>query len=100
MSKKNGIKSVILNIDLHWLRQNSTDTKTMEKIINLTKEFIKISNILNIEWQVWAHIEDLIKRYNTLNPDNQVDIRFIFDKTQYKSKNFIEKILNKFNFLL
>ena len=72
----------------------------MEKIINLTKDFIRISNILEIDWQVWAHIEDLIKRYNTLNPNNQIDIRFIFDKTPYKPKNFIEKILNKFNFFL
>ena len=99
-SKQNKIKGVILNIDLHWLRQNATDTKTMEKVIDLTRYFINISNILELDWQVWAHIEDLIKRYNSLNPNNKIDINFIFNKTKYVPKNFIEKILNKVNIFL
>ena len=99
-SKRTGIKGVILNIDLHWLRQNSEDIKTIRKIIQLTKYFIQVSNSVGIDWQVWAHIEDLIKRYNILNPNSQIDIDFIFDKTKNKKMNFFVKILNKLNFFL
>jgi len=91
-SKKTGVSGVILNIDLHWLRQNFEDTKTMLHIINLTKFFIRFSSKHGIDWQVWAHIEDLIKRYNALNKDNPVDIDFIFNK--YENNNsFINNLL-------
>ena len=99
-SYKSKVSGVILNIDLHWLRQNFDDTKTMLKIVELTKYFIKISNLFDIDWQVWAHIEDLIKRYNILNPNSQIDISFIFEK-QKKEKCFkdkIQKILLNFFF--
>ena len=77
-AKFSGVSGVILNIDLHWLRNNSEDSKKMLHIIELTRYFIRVSKFLRINYNVWAHIEDLIRRYNILNPDNQVDINFIF----------------------
>lgn len=90
-AKNTGLDGVILNIDLHWLRKNSNDVKTMKHIISLTKHFIKISSYFNIEYQVWAHIEDLIKRYNILEPENKIDIDFIFEKNQNLEKITILK---------
>lgn len=79
-SKKAKVSGIILNIDLNWLRHNNDDSKTMLRIIELTRYFIKISNLSGMEWQVWAHIEDLIKRYNMLNKGSEIDIDFIFKK--------------------
>ena len=94
-SKKANVSGVILNIDLHWLRQNYDDKKTMLDVINLTKYFIKIANIFDIDWQIWAHIEDLIKRYNMIEKSSQIDINFIFEKKKAK-----KTILDKFFFLI
>lgn len=90
-SKKANVSGVILNIDLHWLRQNFDDIQTMLNVITLTEYFIKISNLLGVDWQVWAHIEDLIKRYNILNPNSQIDINFIFEKEKIE-KNLKNKL--------
>ena len=90
-SKKSNVSGVILNIDLHWLRQHYDDKNTMTEIINLTKYFIRIANILDIDWQIWAHIEDLIKRYNLVQESSKIDINFIFDKT--KKRKTINDIL-------
>ncbi len=94
-SKKTKVSGVILNIDLHWLRKNSDDVKTMRHIIELTHYFTEISSILQIDWQVWAHIEDLIKRYNTLCPENPEDLSFIFEKREIK-----KNLLYELNYLL
>lgn len=94
-SKKANVSGIILNIDLNWLRQNNNDTKTMSEIIELAKYFIKISNLVGIDWQIWAHIEDLIKRYNMLNEGKEIDISFIFDKTK-KELTFTEKLQKLF----
>lgn len=87
-SKKANVSGVILNIDLHWLRKNFDDKKTMLEIINLAKYFIKIANLLDIDWQIWAHIEDLIKRYNIIEKSSLIDINFIFDKKKEKQTIF------------
>lgn len=87
-SKKMNVSKVILNIDLHWLRKNAEDAKTMKKIINLTRFFIYFSKKKKIEWQVWAHIEDLIKRYNVLCPAESLDISMIFDTNNKSIKRF------------
>ncbi len=79
-SKKSNVSGVILNIDLHWLRKNFDDEKTMLHIINLSDYFIKTAVNAGINWQIWAHIEDLIKRYNILCPEKKVNIDFIFQK--------------------
>lgn len=91
-SKQTGVSGVILNIDLHWLRKNFDDKKTMKHVIDLTEYFIAASNSMNTDWQVWAHIEDLIRRYNIISPDEPVDLSFIFDKTKKETK--LQKILN------
>ena len=77
-AKLSGVSGIILNIDLHWLRNNSENSLKMLHVIELTRYFIKVSKFLRINYNVWAHIEDLIKRYNILNPNNQIDINFIF----------------------
>ncbi len=100
-SKKANVSGVILNIDLHWLRQNFYDKKTMLEIIELTKYFIKISNLFDIDWQIWAHIEDLIKRYNIIESCSPIDINFIFDKNKQKKSIYdylFKFIVSKFYF--
>ena len=96
-SRKANVSGVILNIDLHWLRQNFDDEKTMLHIIELTKYFIDFSAKRKVDYQVWAHIEDLIKRYNKLRPEKSVDINFIFNKNEIK-KSLFEDLLHHFSF--
>ena len=79
-SKITKADGVILNIDLNWLRENSENALGMYKVIELTKYFIKAAKFLRIDYFVWAHIEDLIKRYNMINPNRQTDISFIYKK--------------------
>ena len=98
--KKAGINSVILNIDLHWLRNNSYDIKTMKKVIVLTKYFISLCSYISLDWNVWAHIEDLIKRYNRLNPQKKIEIDFIFNKFQKTKLSLFEKIIINANLSL
>lgn len=87
-SKKAKVSGIILNIDLHWLRQNYYDKDTMYEIIKLTRYFIKIANLLDIDWQIWAHIEDLIKRYNIIQESSKIDVNFIFNKDKIKKTIF------------
>ena len=73
---------------------NPDDKKTMLKTINLTKYFINICSLIGIDWQIWAHIEDLIKRYNLIEPENKIDIDFIYKKQPNENKkNSLLKIL-------
>ncbi|MBQ4122917.1 radical SAM protein [bacterium] len=87
-AKKMGVQGVIYSTDLHWVLHNPNDKKTMIKTINLAKYFIKISTLLNLNWQIWAHVEDLIKRYNLIEEKNKIDIDFIFNKELYKNEDF------------
>ncbi len=73
-SKMCGVSGVILNIDLYWLKENSQNSEGMSHIIELAKYFVKISKLLLIDYYIWAQLEDLIKRYNILNPDKQTDL--------------------------
>lgn len=95
-AKKSKVQGVIYSTDLHWVLHNQNDKKTMLKTINLAKYFIKISAILGMDWQIWAHVEDLIKRYNLLEEQNKIDINFIYDKSQYKEEKhpIIKLLLN------
>lgn len=93
-SKKAKVQGVIYSTDLHWILKHPDDKKTMLKTIKLAKYFIKICTILNIEWQIWAHVEDLIKRYNLIEEKNKIDMNFIYNKEKYKKyEHPIERIV-------
>lgn len=93
-AKKSGVQGVICSTDLHWILHNPDDKKTMLKTINLTKYFINICSLIGIDWQIWAHIEDLIKRYNLIENENKIDIDFIYKKQPNENKkNSLLKIL-------
>ena len=99
-TKKANVQGVIYSTDLHWILHNQNDKKTMLKTINLAKYFIKICTLLDLDWQIWAHVEDLIKRYNIIEEKNKIDIDFIYNKELYKKENhpilsFLLKIQSK-----
>ncbi len=79
-SKKINASGVLLNIDQKWVCEHSDDCKTNLKIIELTKYFMTISTALNIDWTVWAHLEDFILRHNRNFADKAIDIDLIFNK--------------------
>ena len=97
LSKKAKATGVILNIDQNWVKNNSENGTEVLKILELTKYFIKISSLVNIEWNVWAHLEDLFLRHNQAHSENAIDIDLIFNKDiNFKIKNeFFEKFLLK-----
>lgn len=94
-SKLAGVSKVLLNIDMHWLSANEFDEKKLLKVITLSKYFIKVCNQLKMDYKIWSHIEDLIKRYNNNFPKNTVDIDFIYNSPTY-NENFFDKIYLKF----
>lgn len=96
MSKKNKVQGVIYSCDLHWVLKNPDDKETMLKIINNAKYFIETAILLELDWQIWAHVEDLIRRYNLIEKEKPIDINFIFDKSRYNqdSNDFRKFLLN------
>lgn len=98
-SKKIGVNGTILNIDLHWLRKNSNDIKTMYKILNLVKHFVKVCSILNIDYDIWKHLEELNIRYNKLNPNKQDEFDFVFSKDKKVQYTYWEIIKIRLEYL-
>lgn len=97
MSKKANVTEVILNIDQNWVKNNSENADEVLRIYELTKYFIKISSIANINWSVWAHIEDLFLRHNSAHADKAVNIDLIFNKNidfSIKNEKFEQLLLN------
>ncbi len=100
LSKKSNVSGVIINIDFNWIRDNPENADNHEKVIQifeLIKYFIKISSLLNLDWSVWAHLEDLFLRHNRCHQDMLLDIDIINNRdVNFKIKNeFFEKILLK-----
>ena len=99
MSKLHKVSGVILNIDMHWLSENENDEKKLLNIINLAKYFIQISKKIKINYKVWYHIEDLIKRYNNNFPDKKIDIDFIYKEPEIEPEKYDNLFLNYCKFI-
>ena len=99
MSKLHKVSGVILNIDMHWLSENENDEKKLLNIINLAKYFIEISKKIKINYKVWYHIEDLIKRYNNNFPDKKIDIDFIYKEPEIEPEKYDNLFLNYCKFI-